>query len=308
MVGWTNTVNAFEVKETNRPMVYLKSQSHVSGEYILLKDIFENVEKYQDRKITKAPEPGHEVTFGVRYLSRIARTFRLNWQPSSYKQTLTIKRESNPLSDRKITELIREQLKPYTDLLQGDVHFNERIQTIHLPVDEKEAFQVKLLKYDNTSHRFRIELASLPNSSFQFKKTYTGKIIPYVSVPVLLRAKAKNDIIQDSDIGFMRVASHKLSQNTVIDKKYIIGKAPRRMLKNGHIFNKTDLTFPVLVKKGEMVSVDYKSDFMRLTVQAKSLQNGKKNDVIRLMNPQSKRVFEAKITDINKAEVFVRHD
>jgi flagellar basal body P-ring formation protein FlgA len=51
-----------------------------------------------------------------------------------------------------------------------------------------------------------------------------------------------------------------------------------------------------VVRKSELVTVVYIVPGLQLTAKAQALESGGKGDVVTIMNPRSKRVFEAVVT------------
>ena len=71
----------------------------------------------------------------------------------------------------------------------------------------------------------------------------------------------------------------------------------------GKALRQTDVEIPVVVQKGSLVTVVYRSNNMTLTAEARALQNGGQDEPIRVINTQSNRTLQGRVVGPNAVEV-----
>jgi flagella basal body P-ring formation protein FlgA len=90
----------------------------------------------------------------------------------------------------------------------------------------------------------------------------------------------------------------------IVSKSEIVGMTPRKIIRGNAPIARNDLDKPVMVQRGELVTMNLNSGAIKITALAKALEAGTKGDIIRLMNIDSKRTIEAKITGTRTATVL----
>ena len=112
-----------------------------------------------------------------------------------------------------------------------------------------------------------------------------------VTVPVSLRPIGRGEIIQPTDLGYMRVKSEQLTGNIVTETSGIIGKAAKRSLAAAAMFNINDIEAAKIVLKNAPVTVRLRTATIYLTLHAVALENGALGERIRVQNLTSKQVI-----------------
>jgi flagella basal body P-ring formation protein FlgA len=75
------------------------------------------------------------------------------------------------------------------------------------------------------------------------------------------------------------------------------GKVAAHCLAEGKILMQGDWVEPVLVKRDDLVTVLYDHHGISITVEAKAMANGARNDVIAVENVSSHKIFNARVVD-----------
>jgi flagella basal body P-ring formation protein FlgA len=79
---------------------------------------------------------------------------------------------------------------------------------------------------------------------------------------------------------------------------------PRRFLQADELIEISALTKPTVIDRGDLVTMQLQNGPIMVTALAKAMESGKKGDIIRLMNVDSKRTLEAEVTGLRTARVF----
>ncbi|MEM8800095.1 MAG: flagellar basal body P-ring formation chaperone FlgA [Pseudomonadota bacterium] len=116
-----------------------------------------------------------------------------------------------------------------------------------------------------------------------------------VSLPALKVQKLRGEVITEDDLGWVQVPAYRSNTNVLRSKDRLIGMAAKRPIKPGAPIRSLDLEKPRLVKKGDLVTLVYKSGRLSLTARGKAMEAGARNETIRVLNVTSRRIFEARI-------------
>jgi len=75
------------------------------------------------------------------------------------------------------------------------------------------------------------------------------------------------------------------------------GKVAAHAMEPGRILMETDWVEPILVKRDDIVTILYDHHGISITVQARAMDNGVRNQVIAVQNMSSHKIFNARVVD-----------
>jgi len=75
------------------------------------------------------------------------------------------------------------------------------------------------------------------------------------------------------------------------------GKVAAHPLAEGRVLMPNDWVEPVLVNRNDLVTILYQHHGISITVQARAMAKGVRNDVIAVQNLSSHKVFNARVVD-----------
>jgi flagella basal body P-ring formation protein FlgA len=99
------------------------------------------------------------------------------------------------------------------------------------------------------------------------------------------------EVVQPQDLVWARSAA--APQDAPRDADAVIGQAARRPLRQGDAVAARDLSPPVVIKTGDMVTVVYANDGITLTLQGKAMAGAALGDSFSVLNPASHKTIEA---------------
>lgn len=118
-----------------------------------------------------------------------------------------------------------------------------------------------------------------------------GQVSAQVDMPVLAASVARGDVLSQNDISIQsrRLSNDNARYITEIDD--IIGKQAKRALTAGTELRYSDLKTPIIVERGQMVSIVSGGAGLRVSMQGKALASGGSGDRIMVANVKTgKRV------------------
>jgi flagella basal body P-ring formation protein FlgA len=126
-----------------------------------------------------------------------------------------------------------------------------------------------------------------------------------VTVPALTRDVAPGETIAEADLTTIEIAANRLSAQTLTQANAIAGQAARRMLRANTALQTYDVRKPVLIKKGELVTVTHALDGIALTAQGQAQADAGLGDAVPVLNTRSRRTIDARVTGTGTATVVV---
>jgi len=299
------SANKGTVIEITAPVqhVMLQQSVRIEGKIIYIGDIFSNAGDKADIALAYAPKPGKRAVYDARWLSRVAKAYQLNWRPLSHRDRVVVQRASNVITQDEIAEKLREALADRGVDPDMEIHFSNRQLRLHVGGDVTGEIGFDDIVYDRRSNRFTAVIHVPAGDSSAPRTRITGQLFPTTELPVAARRLLKGDIINESDLRWLRVRTDRLQNDAVSNLQDLVGKSPRRGLREGQPIRMSSIQDPVLVEKGSLVTIVLRARKMYLTAQGKAMQSGSNGDVIRISNTQSNKTIEAEIVGAGRVAV-----
>lgn len=279
--------------------VVLRENVTVDSSMVLLGDLFEGAGDKAAVAVAYAPEPGKRGIFDANWLYRVANAYGLKWKPMSLKQQAVVKRETVTIDREEIEDHILAALIDKGVDSEMTVSLSNRSMQLYVPTSSDASVIVENVSYDERTRRFAAYV-STPGSKVV---RVTGRAQRMINIPVLNRRVLRDEMIRAEDIIWLRTDSDRVQQDIVIHIEDLVGKTPKRGLREGYPIRSSDVRRPILVKKGSLVTIILQSPLMTLTSQGKATQNGSDGDVIRITNTQSNKVVQAVVTGAGVASI-----
>lgn len=143
------------------------------------------------------------------------------------------------------------------------------------------------VSFNRASGRFLIRARGAAESI-----AVAGFARPRVALPVLARPVGRGEIIAETDIAWMETTEARVA-SVVTDADRLIGMTARRDLAAGTPLRAHDVSAPVLVKRGGLVTISFESAGLRLTHAGVALRDAGDGEVVEVRNIKSERVVKA---------------
>ncbi len=283
--------------------VGLKENSVVTDEYIRLGDVFYGLSHNEDKVIGSAPAPGQDMVLNARILLKISKKMGLSWRPSSSMQRVTLTRQGTVIDRELIEANLKEQLQNKGLSGSYELIFTSTLSPIILPPEMEATMDVTDLNIKPDRNWFEATIIAPSKDNPIQRQHVSGTIQRMISVPVIRGALRKGDIIGARDIEMVEIREQSLKSNIILSSEDLIGLTPRRMLSPGKPIKDMDVEAPIIVKRGEFVTMYFNNGPLQLTARGKAMENGAKDDLIRVTNVASSKTIEAKVTNTREVHV-----
>ena len=121
-------------------------------------------------------------------------------------------------------------------------------------------------------------------------------------IPVLTRNIRSGEIISAEDIAVQSINVRGYDQ-FITGADQLVGQSARRALVANRPIRPLDIGQPVLITRGQLVTILYQTDNMALTATGKAMENAGINQAITVMNGQSNRTIQAVVSGPNLVTV-----
>jgi flagella basal body P-ring formation protein FlgA len=206
--------------------------------------------------------------------------------------------DSDAIAQQMMTEITARQ--PAAD---AELVLDNPALILAVPADAPDAIAVDGLTIDRRSGRVSAIVSAPAGDPAAVRQRVTGRLVFHVLVPTLNRAIAPGAIIGADDVANLTVRRDRLATDTVSDSEQLIGKTPRRTIAAGVPVRLGDLERPVLVHKGELVTILLQTANLQLTAQGKALDDGTMNALVHIANASSNRVIDATVVAVSTVSV-----
>jgi flagellar basal body P-ring formation protein FlgA len=117
-----------------------------------------------------------------------------------------------------------------------------------------------------------------------------------VRVVVPSRDIARGEVITNSDLTFGTVAGSALMGGTITKLDAVQGMEARRALRSGEVLSANDLRHPVVVTKGQTITMTFEAPGVELSAIGRAMSEGGVGDSVTVQNPASFRMITAVVT------------
>jgi flagella basal body P-ring formation protein FlgA len=266
----------------------VKTDIVLTEDVLTVGDVFDGVTQDAGRVLAPAPAFGKTMVLGTNDLARISNAFNLGWEAPASGMSVTIRRDASIVDGEILEQAIEDKLAEDMPGRRFDVSLEGKTSMLTQSTDRDAELSIAGLKVDlsrNVLHAVAAKGATRQNIS--------AKVYPVTEVPVLSKALRSGDVITLDDIQYIDMRDTDVSVTTLVSVDSLVGQTPRRGIPAMKPVTAGDVTAPMAVKKGEIVTMTLQSGTMQLTAQGRSLDNGAAGEVVRVMNTSSNQIIEA---------------
>lgn len=281
----------------------LQPNVKISGDTIYIGDLFSDAGAHAGDPIAPAPAPGTRVTYNAAWLGAIAREHHVNWSPSSDFDQASVERATRFIDADTVAQRILGEIAPTVQNADANIQLDNPGLRFIVPAEASDATALDGLNVDPRSGRFTVFVTAPPNAVNAQRQRVSGRIIYQVTIAVPNHGMAIGDVFGPNDITTIKLPRDRITADAVTSAQSLIGKAARRILAANETVRAGDVADPIVVHKGDLVTISLYSGAMQLTAQGKALEDGALNASIRISNTQSNRTIDGMVVGPNQVAV-----
>ena len=124
------------------------------------------------------------------------------------------------------------------------------------------------------------------------------------SVVVAVRTIVKGDLIRPGDVSLTAVHQPLAAGAGIASVETVIGREAARAIPSGRTLAADDVRAPVVVRRGDVVTIYARSPGIRVKAVARARQDGSVGELIEMEAMQTRKAFIARVSGCQEAEVF----
>ena len=155
------------------------------------------------------------------------------------------------------------------------------------------------MKIDEAAGRFTTDLEVFFDGQSAEKTQIVGKFYPVRKIFVPAVNLNKGDVVSADNLRMMKIRAAKIKADDIVDEEKLAGKEVRRPVSAGKIISSREIGEPIIIKKGDKVTIVYATPNMQITAKAEAMGEGFKGGKVDVMNMKSKKMISAEVVDKN---------
>ena len=277
----------------------LRAVTSVDGEVIRLGDLFSDAGPHAGDVVAPAPPPGARTVFDAAWLSAMAREHQLDWQAASRFDQTVVERATRTIGADIVARSLLQSIARQQNVEGAQIELDNPGMRVIVARSADDELDIERLTFDARSGRFSAMVAAGEGEP----QRVSGRLVRMTRLPALKHPVAPSEVIAAGDIESVSVRAERVGGDLVIDASELIGKSPRRLLRAHEPLRSLDVETPLVVHKGDLVTIVLETATMRLTAQGKALEDGSLGAGIRIANTKSSRVIDAVVVAPNLVRV-----
>jgi len=208
------------------------------------------------------------------------------------------------ISDITFQEMFRDYICQHLRKEKSDVMVSGLKVLGNKPVPPGE-INLRLFQKDKRRLKGNVRLVAIisVNGVVKNKIRLSGWVDVFESVVCACRNLKKGEIIEEDDLYLARKNISHLSSKTLTDTGKTVGLMLKHTIKKDTCIKEWMLEKPLVVKRGDMITILAESGALRMTAPGRVLAKGHMGELIRVQNSMSKKVIYARV--INNSTVRV---
>ncbi len=293
----------------------LKPVVTVHAGLVTLGDLIDNPGAAAKIAVFRAPDLGTAGTVRADRIVEAALANGISGLKTNGIASVSVRRLGRSIGSDEMTGAIARRMVEggqASDIGTLDIALDRAAKPIVIESTAIAPLSIETFDYDPRNGRFAATLSVRDSAAIASGLRVTGRAIEMVDVPVLVRVVPRGERIAASDVAIERIARTALPRTShqggvIADFADIVGKSARRQLRPGEPLTRDHLMEPILVQRGDLVTIVFRSPGIVLTTRGRALGSGIENDVVAVFNIQSKRTIEAIVTGTGQVAVMPQH-
>lgn len=299
IVGTALAIALFSLPARSAEQPRLKPVVTVHGGLVTLGDLIDNAGTASGVAVFRAPDLGTAGTVRADRIVAAAASNGILALNTGGIETVSVSRTGRSIDAEEVSGAIASAMVKagHAVRVEGlDIEIDRFEDPLVIESAATAMLQIDDFNYDQRNGRFAAIFKVADSGIAASGVRVTGHAVEIVEIPVLARPIARGDIISPSDIVIERVPRTTLRADVITNADQLAGMSARRQLREGTPLTDDELMQPILVQRGDMVTIVFRSPGLTLTTRGRAFSGGARGDVVSVFNIQSKRTVEAEIT------------
>ncbi|MDR3494655.1 MAG: flagellar basal body P-ring formation chaperone FlgA [Ancalomicrobiaceae bacterium] len=283
----------------------LRAAVAVNSDVVTVGDFFEGAGTVGPTPIFRSPDLGQTGTVSAAKVIAAARAAGLYDADPGSLVDVVVTHEAREFGQDDVAKLVADTAMKQFPLPDGSnlvVAFDQPIEPQRTDPHSDQPMRIASLSYWPATGRFDA-LVMLDQGNGVERLRVRGTATEMVPTPTITHDIARGDVIAPDAVTLTKLPRHIVGSARPADPDQIIGQAARRPLRAGQSVGPADVMPPVLVTRGDTITLVYEVPGLVLTTRAQAMDSGIRGETVGVMNPQSKRIVHGIVVAAGKVQV-----
>lgn len=283
----------------------LRSQVVTLSDIVTVGDFYSNAGDLASAPLFRSPDMGTSGDVQASLVADRARAAGLKEAGTDGLRTVVVHRGATVFDHSRIDQFVRNAIadsEAGTDAKDLEITFYQVPERIVANPAAPEPVQAERIDWTRKSGQFSLYVRVAGETGTQ-TLNITGRAVEMVEVAAVVQPLRRGDIVRQEDLGMVRLPRSTVPANALIDASEVVGLAAKANLRPEAPLTRNDFERPLLISRGDKITVTYELPGMILTARAQAMENGAKGDVIDIMNLQSRRIVPGIVSSRGQVRV-----
>lgn len=276
----------------------LRSEISTLDQIVTVGDFYTSAGEFAQVPLFRSPDLGTSGNVPAETVARRARAAGLITAGTDGLNEVVVHRRADVYDLERLKDLASKTLAGRDASLAPrdlEITFYRAPSQIHANPSSQEPVVVDRVLWSRTDGRFTLYL-SVDGARGRSSVQLTGFAREMMDVVALARPLNRGGILKAGDLTTVRLPRLQVPSNALVSSEDIAGLAARSNLRANSPLTRNDFERPVIIARGEKVTVNFEIPGMKLTTRGQAIDSGAKGDVIDIMNLDSRRIIPAIVT------------
>jgi flagella basal body P-ring formation protein FlgA len=283
----------------------LRANVSVRSDLVTIADFFEGAGTTGSTAIFRSPDLGKTGTVSAAKVVLAAKAAGLYDATAGSLVNVTVTHEARQITQDDIQRLISDAAVKQADLPEGSelqISFDVPLEVHETDANSGNPMHLGGLTYSPITGRFEAIVIFDVGNGVE-RERLRGSAVEMVPTLNLTRAINRGDIIAADDVVTIKQPRRVVGNVKAIEASQIIGMAAKRTLRPDNQITLADFAPPVLVARGDTVTLVFELPGIMLTARGTAQDSGIKGESVTVLNPTSKRIVHGTVVGQGKVQV-----
>ena len=284
----------------------LRSQVMTLSDIVTIGDFYSNAGLLSQKPLFRSPDMGTSGNVPAKLVAERARAAGLETAGTDGLRTVVVYRGATKLNRDQLAGMVRTALVERNAGLDADkldIRLLQAPNEVLADPKVQDPIRIDRLEWSASSGHFTLH-ASVAVEFGTERLILSGIATEMIDIVALIQPIRRGDILKEEDVDTLRLPRNKVPAGALRDAANIVGKQARTNIRANAPLSHKDFQRPVLIERGEKITVVYELAGMKLTSRAQAMEDGAKGDVIDVKNLQSRRIVPATVSSRGQVRVY----
>lgn len=284
----------------------LRSEVSTLSKVVTVGDFYTSAGEFADVALFRSPDMGTSGDVLAETVAERARAAGLLSAGTDGLRKVVVHRRAEIYDEIRLKQLAADALAQRDAALTSadlDITFFRNPGPIHADPSKPSPIHIERVLWSRSDGRFTLFL-DVHGPRGRYPLNVTGYAREMMDVLTLSQPLKRGEIAKPEAFTTSRMARQQVPTNALLSSDAITGLAARNNLRANSPLTRNEFERPVLIARGDKVTVTFELPGMKLTTRGQAMADGAAGDTIDIMNIQSRRIVPATVMSRGQVRVI----